>query len=70
MTKSSRVRYGFETALGIDFMVGTLTEAEEQRARELLPEYQVLASCDYFNHEKHEATRKRDGLDFYKVAPY
>jgi len=42
------LRYGFETALDIEFTVGTLTEAEEQRARELLPEYTII------NHERHE----------------
>ena len=35
------LRYGFETALGIEFAVGALSEAEERRARELLPEYEI-----------------------------
>jgi lipoate-protein ligase A len=34
---------GFRAALGAELEVGTLTEAEERRAQELVPEYAVLS---------------------------
>lgn len=34
---------GFRSALDIELEVGALTQAEEQRARELMPQYQVLS---------------------------
>ncbi len=36
------LRYGFETALGIEFTVGSLTAKEEQRAGELQPEFVIF----------------------------
>lgn len=39
------LRYGFTTALGIEFEESRLSEDEDRRARELLPEY-LVASAD------------------------